>query len=275
MSNTVNTNVMSLNTQRQLAKSSEGLQVAMQRLSSGLRVNSAKDDSAGLAISERFHAQVRGIAQATRNAQDGISFSQTAEGALQEVGEMLQRMRELAVQSANGINSSSDRVNLNNEYAALGSEIKRTLESTDFNGKKLLAASAGSFTFQVGANNASTMQIKVSTVDMVKSLASAYSVAKITSQGAAQSALGVMDKAIDKVTTMRAKLGAIQNRFAHTINNLRNASENQAAARGRIIDADFASETASLSRYQVLQQVGTAMLSQANQAPNQVLSLIR
>lgn len=274
MTNAVNTNVLSMNAQRQLAKSNDGLATAMQRLSSGLRVNSAKDDSAGLAISERFNAQVKGLNQATRNAQDGISFAQTAEGALQEVGDMLQRMRELSVQSANGINSSSDRANLNNEYSALASEIKRTLESTDFNGKKLLASSAGTFDFQVGANNASNNRISVSTMDMTVSLASAIA-ASIGTSAASRSTLDKLDTAIDSVTTMRAKLGATQNRFSHTINNLRNSAENQASARGRIIDADFAQESASLSRYQVLQQAGTAMLSQANQAPQQVLSLVR
>lgn len=274
MTNAVNTNLMSLSAQRHVAKSNEGLQTAMNRLSSGLRVNSAKDDSAGLAIAERFRTQARGLNQAVRNAQDGISFAQTAEGALQEVGDMLQRMRELSVQSANGINSSSDRANLNDEYTALASEVKRTLESTDFNGWKVLGGGASSFDFQVGANAAANNRITVSTVDMASSMGSVIAMT-VSTQANARSTIGVIDVAIDKITTMRAKLGAVQNRFGHTINNLRNAAENQTAARGRIMDADFAAESASLSRYQVLQQAGMAMVTQANQAPQQVLSLVR
>lgn len=278
MANVVNTNVMSINAQRSLAKTESGLNTAMQRLSSGLRINSAKDDSAGLAISERFKAQAGGMEVAIRNSSDGISYAQTAEGAMQEVGEMLQRMRDLAVQSANGINTDSDRANLNEEFRALATEIQRTFSATDFNGVNMLTASAGSRTFQVGANNGANHQIAVSTVNMVTDtdmaavLAATFTVSTDTN---AQDAIDTIDTAIDKVTTERASLGAVMNRFEHTISNLRNAHENTEASRSRITDADFAKESANLSRQQVLQQASTAMLAQANQAPQSVLSLLR
>ena len=276
MANVVATNVFSLSTQRHLAKAESGLATAMERLSSGLRVNSAKDDSAGLAIAERMNAQVKGMNVAVRNAADGISLAQTAEGALQQVTDTLQRMRELSVQSANASNTASDRANLDAEFQEMGAEITRILSATEFNGLKILAGDAGAQIFQVGANNATDNQITVTTTNMAGNAdITGVTATDITTQANAQGAIDLIDTAIDTVTTERSKYGAAQNRFEATITNLRNASENQAAARSRIMDADFAAETANLSKYQVLQQAGVAMLSQANQAPQAVLGLLR
>jgi len=276
---TINTNVMSLTAQRNLSQSAGSLATSMQRLSSGLRVNSAKDDAAGLAIAERMNAQVKGMNVAIRNANDGISLSQTAEGALGKVGDSLQRMRELAVQSANGSNSDDDRINLDAEYQQLAEEVTRVLEGTKFNGQNLFDASggaAGTFTFQVGANNDTTDQIDVVTTDLTADAdIVAATGSNILALADAQGAMDLLDTAIDTVTTARAEFGAVQNRFDSVIANLQVASENQAAARGRIMDADFATETANLSRGQILQQAGTAMVAQANQAPQGVLSLLR
>ena len=280
MANIVNTNIMSINSQRSLASTEMGLQSAMQRLSSGMRINSAKDDAAGLAISERFKAQAGGMEVAIRNASDGISFAQTAEGAMQEAGEMLQRMRDLAVQSANGINTDADRKNLNEEFRAMAAEIQRTFSAAEFNGLKMLNddAIAAGRVFQVGANNGTSYRIAVSTEDMVTAtemaavLAATFTVSTDTKS---RTAISSIDLAIDRITTERSRLGAVMNRFEHTISNLRNSHENTEASRSRITDADFARESANLSRYQVLQQASTAMLSQANQAPQSVLSLLR
>lgn len=285
--NVVATNVMSLNAQRNLASNSMGLNQAMDRLSSGLRVNSAKDDAAGLAIAERMNAQVRGMNVAIRNSSDGISLAQTAEGALQQVSDTLQRMRELAVQSANGTNSTGDRNNLNTEFSQLAEEVDRILGATQFNSRDIFtSAGDGSTTFQVGANNASTNQITIVTTnlkDAATITAITGSTAAITAstaslgaqQSAAQAMLDNIDTAIDEITTQRSTYGAAINRFEATIENLRNASENQAAARSRIMDADFARETAELAKSQTLQQSGVAILAQANQAPQAVLGLLR
>ena len=271
----INTNVMSLNAQRNLNASSGALATSMQRLSSGLRVNSAKDDAAGLAIAERMNAQVKGMNVAIRNANDGISMAQTAEGALGKVGDSLQRMRELAVQSANASNSASDRTNLNAEYQQLNDEVTRVLTGTKFNGVDLLNTAA-TLTFQVGANNVTTDQIAVSTTVLTTGTGvAAVTAGDITSDTNALAAMDDLDDAIDEITTARATFGAVQNRFDAVISNLQVASENQAASRGRIMDADFAKETANLSRSQILQQAGTAMVAQANQLPQQVLSLLR
>ncbi len=272
---TINTNVMSLNAQRNLASSTGSLATSMQRLSSGLRVNSAKDDSAGLAIAERMGAQVKGMNVAIRNANDGISLAQTAEGALGKVGDSLQRMRELAVQSANASNSTSDRANLDAEYQELASEVTRVLTGTKFNGTDLLSTAA-SLQFQVGANNVGTDQISISTGDLTAGAGvTAVVGGDITSAANALSAMDDLDDAIDEITTARAGFGAAQNRFESVISNLQIASENTAASRGRIMDADFAVETSNLSRGQILQQAGTAMVAQANQLPQGVLSLLR
>jgi len=278
---TINTNVMSLNAQRNLSASQGSLATSMQRLSSGLRVNSAKDDAAGLAIAERMNAQVRGMNVAIRNANDGISLSQTAEGALGKVGDALQRMRELAVQSANGSNSDADRTNLDAEYQQLADEVTRVLAGTKFNGQNLFDATggdgSGTFTFQVGANNDANDQIDIdlSTALTTDADITAATGADITTLANAQAAMDLLDTAIDTITTSRADFGAIQNRFDSVIASLQVASENQSASRGRIMDADFAVETANLSRAQILQQAGTAMVAQANQIPQGVLQLLQ
>ncbi len=385
---TINTNVMSMTAQRNLGTTSSSLATSMQRLSSGLRVNSAKDDAAGLAISERMNAQVRGLNVAARNANDGISLAQTAEGALGKVGDMLQRMRELAVQSANASNNTSDRTALQAEVTQLRSEIDRVAKTTSFNGTKLLDGSFANATFQVGANAGEGIAIdsivsaksvslgntdvytsavltgtpagvpavmaavaagtftvrdaagtavslgalaQVSTgaernkqvVDAVnakssetgvfaretgtgyeifsdRALAAAdFGTAWGTTTGAAapgaaatatatqlddisvnsfgdsQKALKVIDNAINAVNSSRADLGALQSRFENAVANIQITGENISAARGRIVDADFAKETSNLSRAQILQQAGTAMVAQANQAQQGVLSLLR
>jgi flagellin len=392
---TINTNVMSLNAQRNLNASQGSLATSMQRLSSGLRVNSAKDDAAGLAISERMNAQVKGLNVAARNANDGISLAQTAEGSLGKVGDMLQRMRELAVQSSNATNSNSDRTALQAEVSQLKEEIQRVADTTSFNGKKLLNGSFTNQSFQVGANageridvasianaqltqlgdvaqgagaavdasaaittfnaplaagsititgksgapvdigvlpaatsaanrvsqvvdaiNAKSAETGVSAsydsttddinfsstaegswngnftiggtddgtttgVDAATGITSsstttgALDTLDISTAGGASAALSQIDSALDTINSSRATLGALQSRFESAVSNINIQSENISAARGRIVDADFAKETANLSRSQVLQQAGTAMVAQANQLPQGVLSLLR
>ncbi len=278
---TINTNVQSLNAQRNLAMSSGSLSTSMQRLSSGLRVNSAKDDAAGLAIAERMNAQVRGMNVAIRNANDGISLAQTAEGALGKIGDNLQRMRELAVQSANDTNGASDRTALNNEYQQLAEENARVIANTQFNGQALLTGSggaSGTFSFQIGANTAADNQISITTTNIASAMGTNTQGASATLGSTASSARTAMDNidaALTAVNGARSSYGASQSRFDAVISNLRVAAENQAASRGRIMDADFAQETANLSRGQILQQAGTAMVAQANQLPQGVLSLLR
>jgi len=271
---TINTNLVSLNAQRNLSMSGGSLATSMQRLSSGLRVNSAKDDAAGLAIADRMQTQVRGMNVAIRNANDGISLAQTAEGAIGKVGDMLQRMRELAVQAANATNGVDDRANLNAEFQQLTEEINRTLGSTKFNGLAILGANSGSQVFQVGAD--STDQITITTADLANNGAITGLAANNLSDAANSTASMVaIDAALTVVNAERAQYGATQNRFEAVIGTLQVASENQSAARGRIMDADFAMETANLSRAQILQQAGTAMVAQANQLPQQVLQLLQ
>ena len=276
MAISINTNMFSLNAQRNLAGTERTLATAMQRLSSGLRVNSAKDDAAGLAIAERMNTQVRGMNVAIRNASDAISLAQTAEGALGQVGDALQRMRELSVQAANASVGDSDRLNLQEEYAALGAEVTRLLTGTTFNGVSLLN-SDDSLTFQVGANNVLTDQIDVDISGLTAGAGIGAVVAAdiSTDQVSAQDAIVDLDAAIDEITTARSTFGAVQNRFESVISNLRVAVENQAAARSRIMDADFAQETANLSKAQILQQAGTAMVAQANQLPASLLALLQ
>ena len=380
----INTNVMSLNAQRNLTSSSSSLSTSIQRLSSGLRINSAKDDAAGLAISERFSSQIKGLNQAQRNANDGISLAQTAEGALGTVTNNLQRIRELAVQSANATNSSSDRAALQTEAAQLLSEIDRVANQTSFNGVKLLDGSFSSAVFQVGANAGETISVSglvdsniaalgsvtaatgqssaVTAIDTLTAVGAGALVINGTDVGAGMGAAGStqqrvgqvvdainnystttgvnaaydsasnrivltsganivvtgsddgsltgfnvagndgdataattagltglsvasyagaslaiqqVDSALSQVNSARATLGAIQNRFESVVSNLSTTSENLSAARSRIQDTDFAAETANLTRAQILQQAGTAMLAQANSAPNNVLSLLR
>ncbi len=276
---TINTNVMSLNAQRHLSSTQTSLATSMQRLSSGLRVNSAKDDAAGLAIAERMNAQVRGMNVAIRNANDGISLAQTAEGALGKVGDSLQRMRELAVQARNSTNSDEDKDSLDKEFQELASEITRVLGGTTFNGKAILGADAGSLTFQVGANTTANDEITMTTDDLTgDTTITAVTGATIDNTADADALAEVIDDidtALDTINSQRAVFGAAQNRFEAVIANLQVAVENQSAARGRIMDADFAQETANLSRAQILQQAGTAMVAQANQMPQGVLSLLR
>ena len=375
----INTNVMSLNAQRNLSGSSDALATSLQRLSSGLRINSAKDDAAGLAIANRFSTQIRGMDQAGRNANDAISLTQTAEGALVEVGNNLQRIRELAVQSRNATNSQTDRDALNAEASQLLSEINRVAEQTSFNGVKLLDGSFSNQSFQIGADVGQTIDVTsivdattanlgsygratvttavstgfanalsagdvtingvdlgaigaaasaserseqlmsainktsgesgvyaikdtsntitlVSTTDdiVVAGAAAALtadtgltaattalatttgiSTVDISSVAGADAAMQAMDSALQVVNSTRADLGALQNRFSSVVSNLQTSSENLSASRSRIVDTDFAKETASLTRAQILQQAGTAMLSQANSAPQGVLSLLR
>jgi flagellin len=273
----INTNVMSLNSQRSLNMSQSSMQTALQRLSSGLRINSAKDDAAGMAIAQRFTSQIRGLNQAVRNANDGISLAQTAEGAMQEVTNMLQRMRELAVQASNATNSTSDRQSLNDEYQALGKEITRISSVTKFNDTKVIG-NTGSLSFQVGWENGATNIIQVSTVNLTSAsgVKSAYSTGHtISTAGSANTLMSVLDRAINKISTLRASFGAIQNRLESAVRNMQSVVVNQSAARSRIQDADFASETANLTRAQILQQAGTAMLAQANSLPQNVLTLLR
>ncbi len=287
MPQTINTNLSSLNAQRNLSSSQSSLAVSMQRLSSGLRVNSAKDDAAGLSIAERMNSQVRGMNVAVRNANDAISLSQTAEGALGRVGDLMQRMRELAVQSSNGTNSTSDRASLNDEFVELAQEATRTLGGTQFNGQNILATTDAS-TFQIGANNNSSIdRISVDgynwsdKTDITGVLGTAILAGtdvptlQITDAAASQTALASLDAAISSVNSQRSNFGAVQNRFENVVSNLMVAAENQTAARGRIMDADYATETANLSRASILQQAGNAMVAQANQLPQQVLSLLR
>jgi len=264
---TINTNVVSLNAQRNLNSSQTSLATSMQRLSSGLRVNSARDDAAGLAIASRQDAQIRGINVAIRNANDGISLAQTAEGALATMTDALQRMRELAVQAQNGSNGTGDRANLDTEFQALALEVGRIATQTKFNGSAIVGPSAGVQVFQVGANGGDTLTVTTTQVTTVGG--------GITTAALASTALADIDAKLDVISTSRASYGAAMSRFSMAIQNLQISSENQSAARGRIMDADFAAETSNMSRAQILQQAGTAMVAQANQLPQQVLQLLR
>ncbi|OWQ91288.1 flagellin FliC [Roseateles aquatilis] len=279
MAQVINTNLLSLNAQRNTATSSSSLAVSMQRLSSGLRVNSAKDDAAGLAIADRMNAQVRGMNVAQRNANDGISLSQTAEGALSKVGDSLQRMRELAVQARNATNTTSDLDSIGQEYSQLGSEIQRVLGGTTFNGRAILAGDSGTQTFQIGANTTANDSVDVTTTNMTTdATVTAVTGGAITNASSTSDLATVIDNidaAIKTVSSQRSGLGASQNRFDAIVSNLQISVENQTAARSRIMDADFAAETANLSRAQILQQAGNAMIAQANQQPQQVLALLR
>ncbi|MFD1384412.1 flagellin domain-containing protein [Rhodanobacter aciditrophus] len=281
----VNTNTSSLNAQNNLMKSGSTLDTAYQRLSSGLRINSAADDAAGLQISNRLTSQINGLNQAVRNANDGISLAQTAEGALDETTSMLQRMRTLAVQSANGSNTDEDRVALQQEIAQLGEEINRVASDTTFGGQNLLDGSY-SGTFQVGADANQTISFSLSssnssgtagagfTVSGMNSAGLAATGLSISSSDNAQSMISIIDGMIAAVDSKRAELGAVQNRFSSTINNLSNISENVSAARSRIRDTDFAEETAALTSAQILQQASSSILAQANQRPQTALSLL-
>jgi flagellin len=274
MSTIVNTNVASLTAQRSLAKSSGELATALQRLSSGLRINSAKDDAAGLAISERLTTQVRGYNQAIRNAGDGISLAQTAEGGMEAITNSMQRMRELAVQAANYSNTTADRTAINSEFAQLKAEIDRVSQQTKFNTRGLLDGTFTAANFQVGANQGETISVDAIT-NMGATALGLTAAIDVTTAANATTAIGAIDTALTTVTSARANLGASINRFEQTVSNLRVTVENLSAARSRIQDADFAAETAALTRVQILQQSGMAVLSQANAIPQGVLSLLR
>ena len=287
MSAAINTNSASLVAQLNLSTSKAAVMTSVQRLSSGLRINSAADDAAGLAIATRMNSQVKGMNVAIRNANDGISLSQTADGALASVSDSLQRMRELAVQARNATNSNGDKDSLDKEFGELAKEVQRVLGGTTFNGQTILGTNAGAQDYQVGAGTSSNDLITVTTTDMTSN-ANITTVAGTDNTGAGRakidntattSSLGSVidniDRAIDAVTSERALYGATQNRFNNVVNNLQIAAENQSTARGRIMDADYASETAALSRANILQQAGTAMLAQANQMPQSVLQLLK
>lgn len=283
MSMVINTNVASLTSQRLLSNTTNSLKTSMERLSSGLRVNSAKDDAAGLAISDGMTSQIRGMTVAIRNANDGISMAQTAESAMGSITETMQRMRDLAVQASNfGAVSSSDREKLQTEFKQLGDEIGRIIKNTEFNGKKVLNGSLTNVNFQVGAGTSTNNQISINVSDLATAsgITSLFSTNAVSIGSGATSvntrdAIDAIDNAIKKIDNFRSTLGAIQNRFTTTIGNLQSSIENQSAARSRIMDADFATETSNLSRTQILQQAGTAMLAQANQSSQTVLSLLR
>lgn len=282
MALTVNTNVTSLSVQKNLNKASDALSTSMTRLSSGLKINSAKDDAAGLQIATRMTSQIRGQTMAIKNANDGISIAQTAEGAMQEQTNILQRMRELAVQSRNDSNSSDDRDALNKEFSQMSAELTRISGSTNLNGKNLLDGTASTMTFQVGSNTGSTNQITLTLSASFDAntlgVGSAITIAGSTSTIAEtnfSAAVTAIDGALKTINASRADLGAAQNRLTSTISNLQNINENASAALGRVQDTDFASETAQLTKQQTLQQASTAVLAQANQLPSAVLKLLQ
>lgn len=283
MSLGVNTNVASLAVQTNLGRASDALTTSMTRLSSGLKINSAKDDAAGLQIATRETSQIRGQTVAIKNANDGISMAQTAEGALQESTNILQRMRELAVQARNGTNGTADQTATNAEYSQMSDELTRISASTNLNGKNLLDGSAGVMTLQVGSNTGSANHIDLtlsSKFDAV-SLSVGSGTTALTGATSATAATNIdnaitaIDAALATINATRANLGASQNRLSSTINNLQNVNQNATAALGRIQDTDFASETANLTKQQTLQQASTAVLSQANQLPSAVLKLLQ
>lgn len=267
----VNTNVASINAQRNLSNSTNDLQTSFQRLSSGKRVNSAADDAAGLQIGSRLTAQVNGLNQGARNANDGISLAQTAEGALEESTSMLQRMRVLALQSANGSNTDADRSALQSEFSELQTEIDRIASDTTFGGVNILDGSYNQ-NFQVGADANQNINVTIGTNMNTTGLG--VNGDSISTTAGAQTAITNLDSALSTVNSTRADLGAKQNRFSSTIRNLNNIAENVSSSRSRIMDADFAMESASLARNQVLQQASSSMLSQANQQTQIAMSLV-
>jgi len=269
----VNNNIASLNAQRNLSTTTNNLARSLERLSSGLRITRASDDAAGLAISERFRAEVRSLQQAQRNANDGISLLQIAEGALNETSGILTRLRELAIQSANGTLGTAERTTLDNEFNDLVSEIGRIAQVTEFNGTKLLDGSAASVTFQVGSNNTANDKITVTGVNATAT-GVGIATAGINTVTNAQAALSAIDSAIGAVASLRAGFGTAQNRLESTIRSIAVAVENTAAAESRIRDVDVASETAILTKNQVLQQAGISILAQANVSTQNALALL-
>jgi flagellin len=274
MPQTINTNVMSLNAQRNLNTSQSSLATSMERLSSGLRVNSARDDAAGLAVAERMNTAVRGAGVASRNANDGVSMLQTVEGALGRIGENLQRIRELAVQSANGVISDDDRAYLQAEATQLQEEVKRIVDNTRFNGLEVLDGSYPSpVSFQVGPESTDT--VNVETTSFVMTGLNVYGDADISTEAGARALIDRIDTDLEGVNTARAASGAVQSRMESIVMQLQIFSENTASARSRIMDTDYAQETANLARVQILQQAGSAMLTQANNQPQMVMQLLQ
>jgi flagellin len=285
----INTNAPSLGAQNNLNRSAGSLETSIARLSSGLRVNSAKDDAAGLAIAERMTAQIRGFDVAARNANDGISLLQVADGALGKIGDNLQRMRELGVQAKNGTLNSTDRANLNREFVELANEVGRVATGTTFNGNNIFEAANKTVNLQIGSGNVATDTLSVNLTstgaaagnDLQTTLGGATQAAIVTAFGGvdtvanATAAITKIDTSINDITNLRATAGASLSRLDQVVSSLETTSSNLSSARGRIMDADFAKETANLTRSQILQQAGTAMLAQANQLPNNVLSLLR
>jgi len=275
----VNSNLASLNSIRNLNKTQSSLQTSLQRLSSGLRINSAKDDASGLAIVEGFTTQIRGNAVAIRNAGDGISLGQTAETSLGQVGDNLQRIRELAVQAANGAIGNSERSQIQKEVDQLTQELSRNIQTSEFNGQALLSA-ASTLTFQVGFDGAANNQVSVSTTSVTtiagySSTLTATGTVNVTTSAGASAAIASLDSSITTITNQRATFGAVQNRFEAVISNLEAFNESLTSARSRIQDADFAAETANLTRSQILQQAGVSILAQANTLPQTALSLLQ
>ncbi|MBN2719074.1 MAG: flagellin FliC [Deltaproteobacteria bacterium] len=272
----INTNVMAINAQRNLSNTTASLSTSMARLSSGKRITAAKDDAAGLAISEKLKAQIRGLGQAERNANDGISLVQTAEGAMDEISSMLIRMRELAIQAANGTTDSNQKGFLNTEFTQLATEITRIADATSFNSASLLNGDT-SIVLQVGIGtsaNIDQMSVQFKDVSADTSYMGNLSSASIATASSALSAIGGIDTAITNLSEQRGKLGALQNRLSSTVRNLATTRENLSASNSRIRDVDVADESVAMTRSQILMQAGSSVLAQANQIPSMALSLI-
>ncbi len=273
----INTNITALIGQQNLTKSASALQTAMERLSSGLRINSAADDAAGEAIANRMTSQINGLTQAQRNANDGISLAQTTEGALDQVNDNLQRIRQLTVQALNGTNTSADLSSIQDEISQRLAEINRVGSQTSFNGLKVLnnSGTAATINIQVGANDGQKIAITLQKIDTTTLSVASFTVGVSSAAAISSTALATVDKAISKVDNLRSMLGAVQNRFQSAIDNLGSTTTNLSAAQSRIQDADYATEVSNMTRAQILQQAGTAVLAQANQVPQTVLSLLK
>jgi flagellin len=273
----INTNILSMTAQSNLNNTQQSLATSVQRLSSGLRINSAMDDPAGLAIAQRMGSQVSGMQVAVRNSNDAISLSQVADGTLGTVSNMLQQMRDLAVQASNGTNGSSDLVNLQTEFNSLATEINRELSQTTFNGKNILGSQAGTTSYQVGANQGESIQLVTNNMASNSSVTTVtLNTTSIAAGGSTASAMITsIDSALTAINTERANYGADETEFQGVITNLQTGVTNQSSAESRVRDADYAQETANLTRAQILQQAGTAMLAQANALPQSVLNLLK
>jgi flagellin len=275
MSTVINTNTKSLIAQQALNVNNRGLSKAMEQLSTGKRINTAADDAAGLAISNKMTSQIRGLTQGVRNANDAISMIQTAEGATNEVTNMLQRMRELAVQAANGSYSNDDRTALQSEFSELQSEITRIAGNTEWNGTKIADGTMTAVTFQVGANSSQVITVTFKDIDGMTGMTTAIVSATISTVAVANSAISAVDNALAAIDSFRSDMGAKINRLTYAADNLTNVMTNTGASRSRILDADYAKTATDLARTQIIQQAATAMLAQANQEPQSVLSLLK